>query len=596
MSKSQKATTPPIGRHAPMPGGKAKEFKKTMKTLLQYLMIFKPSMFAVVFFSFFSTVFATIGPMLIGKTIDGIKPPNIDFGYITHMIIWLVALYVAASLFFYLQNYITAGVAMKVTHRLRKDISEKLNRLPLKYFDTVSHGEMLSRVTNDVETVSQNLNQSLSQIISSAVTVVGVLIMMLWINLLMTVVALVVVPLTSWSVGQIVKRSQGYFKQQQKSLGELNGHIEEMYSGHNVVQAYTGEQDSAERFEEINNVMYASAWKSQFLSGLMMPFTHIIGNIGYVVVCILGGYLAVAGAITIGGIQAFIQYMRSFMQPITQLATVSTVLQSTAAAAERIFEFLDAEEEPSEEPSGISTDDLDGSVTFKNVHFGYSDKTVINNFSAEILPGQRVAIVGATGAGKTTIVKLLMRFYEINGGEIFIDGVSIADIEKPQLRSMFGMVLQDTWLYNASIADNIRYGSFDKTDSEVIASSKAAHCDEFIHTLHGGYNMILNEDTSNISQGQKQLLTIARVFLADPKILILDEATSSVDTRTEVIIQHAMSRLMKNRTCFVIAHRLSTIRNSDVILVMKDGDIAEHGTHAQLLSSGGVYAQMYYSG
>ena len=489
-----------------------------------------------------------------------------------------------------------SGVSMNVTYKLRKEISHKMNKLPLKYFDTRTHGEVLSRITNDVDTVSQTLNQSLSQIITSTATVIGVLIMMLSISVLMTFVAFLVIPLSGLLIMGVVKKSQKYFKQQQKSLGSLNGHIEEIYSGHNIVQVFNGEKEAIDTFTKINDDLYTSAWKSQFLSGMMMPIMSFIGNLGYVAVCILGGYLAVKKTIDVGDIQSFIQYVRSFTQPIAQLANISNTLQSTAAAAERVFEFLNEEEEVPDTSSPIKLNSVVGNVEFKNVHFGYTEyKIIINNFSSYIKSGQRIAIVGPTGAGKSTIIKLLMRFYDINSGEILIDGHSIKDYTRNDLREMFGMVLQDTWLYNASIFDNIKYGNFNATKEDVINASKAAHCDEFIKALPNGYNLILNEEANNISQGQKQLLTIARTILSDPKILILDEATSSVDTRTEVLIQKAMDHLMNGRTSFIIAHRLSTIKDADIILVMKDGDIIEQGSHDELLKTDGFYAHLYNS-
>ncbi|MFA6942158.1 MAG: ABC transporter ATP-binding protein, partial [Clostridiaceae bacterium] len=489
-----------------------------------------------------------------------------------------------------------AKVSMDVTYKLRKNISEKMNKVPLNYYDTRTHGEVLSRITNDVDLVSQTLNQSLTQIITSVTTIMGVLMMMLSISWLMTLAAMVVIPSSLSIVGVVIKRSQGFFKDQQKYLGEINGHVEEMYGGHNIVQAFNGEQDSIEIFEKVNDKLYHSAWKSQFVSSIMMPVMGFVGNLGYVMVSILGGYLAAKKVVDIGDIQAFIQYMRAFTQPIGQLASISSTLQSTVAAAERVFEFLDEDEEIMETQTPIIAQEFCGKVIFENVSFGYKkDKTIIHNFSAEIKAGQRVAIVGPTGAGKTTIVKLLMRFYDIDKGKISVDGHDIYDFTRNDLRAMFGMVLQETWLYNASIKENIRYGTFGATDEEVIEAAKAAHCDEFISALPDGYNMILNEEASNISQGQKQLFTIARVILSNPKILILDEATSSVDTRTEILIQKAMDNLMSSRTSFVIAHRLSTVKDSDLILVMKDGDIIEQGNHEELLVQNGFYAELYKS-
>jgi ATP-binding cassette, subfamily B, multidrug efflux pump len=505
-------------------------------------------------------------------------------------------LYLIASLFAYIQGWIMANVSTDIAYRFRKDISEKINRMPLRYFDGTTHGEVLSRITNDVDTVNQTLSQSLTQIITSVVTVVGVLIMMFTINWMMTLVALAIVPLSMVVVGLIVNQSQKFFKQQQDYLGHVNGHVEEMYGGHIVMKAFNGEAESIRKFDESNNTLYDAAWKSQFLSGLMMPIMNFIGNLGYVGIAILGGYLAVKGTITVGDIQAFIQYVRSFTQPITQLANISNILQQTAAAAERVFEFLAEAEEVAETANPVKLENVEGHVEFKDAHFGYNpEKIIINDFSAEAEPGHKIAIVGPTGAGKTTMVKLLMRFYDVSSGAILVDGHDIRDFSRHDLRKLFGMVLQDTWLYNGTIMENIRYGRTNATDEEVIAAAKAARVDHFVHTLPDGYNMVLNEEASNVSQGQMQLLTIARAILADPRILILDEATSSVDTRTEILIQEAMDHLMKNRTSFVIAHRLSTIRNADLILVMRDGDIVEQGNHEDLLARGGFYAELYNS-
>jgi ATP-binding cassette subfamily B protein len=485
---------------------------------------------------------------------------------------------------------------MNITYRFRKDISEKINRMPFKYFDGTNHGEVLSRITNDVDTVSQTLNQSLTQIITSVTTVVGVLVMMLTISWQMTLVAIALLPLSFGIIGVIISKSQVFFKRQQDYLGHINGHVEEMYGSHMVVKAFNGEAKSIEQFDQVNNVLYDSAWKSQFLTGLMFPIMNFVGNLGYVAICILGGYLAIKGTITLGDIQAFIQYVRSFTQPITQIANISNILQQTMAAAERVFEFLAEEEEVADANMPVVTESMDGRVDFKDVHFGYkSDKTIINDFSFYAEPGQKIAIVGPTGAGKTTMVKLLMRFYDVNGGAIMVDNHNVKEFKRDQLRCMFGMVLQDTWLFNGSILENIRYGRASASDAEVIAAAKAAHADHFIRALPNGYNFVLNEETSNISQGQMQLLTIARAILLDPTMLILDEATSSVDTHTEVLIQKAMLDLMKNRTSFVIAHRLSTIREADWILVMKDGDIVEQGKHDKLLAKKGFYAELYNS-
>lgn len=489
-----------------------------------------------------------------------------------------------------------SGVSMKVSYNMRKEISEKINRMPLKYFDGTNHGEVLSRVTNDVDTVSQTLNQSLTQIITSITTVIGVLVMMFSISWVMTLVALCIIPLSFIIVVFIIGKSQKYFKEQQDYLGHVNGHVEEMFAGHIVMKAFNGEEKSVKKFDNMNDTLYKSAWKSQFLSGMMMPVMNFVGNIGYVAVCVLGGWLVVKKTIEVGDIQAFTQYVRSFTQPITQIANISNVLQQTAASAERVFEFLGEEEAVKDTENPVKLENPHGSVEFKDVHFGYNpDKTIINDFSASIKPGEKVAIVGPTGAGKTTMVKLLMRFYDVNKGAILVDGHDIRDFKRNDLRSMFGMVLQDTWLYNGTIKENIRYGRLDATDEEIVTAAKAAHVDSFVHTLPDGYDMVLNEEASNVSQGQKQLLTIARAILKDPKILILDEATSSVDTRTEVQIQKAMDNLMKNRTSFIIAHRLSTIRDADLILVMDHGDIVEQGTHNDLLAKGGFYANLYNS-
>lgn len=587
-------------------GEKAKDFGRTMAKFWAYLHPFRVAIGIVCAFALLSSVFSIVGPKLLGKVttklIEGILAWYAgtglltDFTYMGRIIALLIVLYVFSSLCTYIQSYIMSKVSMDVTYELRRRISEKMHRLPLKYYDTRTHGEVLSRVTNDVDTVSQTLNQSLTQIISSFATVVGVLAMMLSISWLMTLAALIVLPMSMMILMGVIKNSQGFFKAQQKSIGELNGQVEEMYGGHQIVQAFNGQEDALLTFNRINDELHGSAWKSQFVSGMMMPIMNFVGNLGYVVVSILGGWLAVKKVVDIGDIQAFIQYMRSFTQPIGQLASISNTLQSTAAAAERVFEFLEEEEEASDERLVEKDEDFHGAVRFEDVSFGYSpEKIIINHFSASIRAGQKVAIVGPTGAGKTTIVKLLMRFYDIQQGNIYVDGHDIMDFKRGDLRALFGMVLQETWLYNASILDNIRYGSFEATDEQVIEAAKAAHCDEFIRTLPGGYQMLLNEEASNISQGQKQLFTIARVILANPRILILDEATSSVDTRTELQIQKAMDHVMENRTSFVIAHRLSTIRDSDLILVMRDGDIVEQGTHEGLLEQKGFYAELYNS-
>ena len=509
----------------------------------------------------------------------------------------LLGLYVVSAVFAFVQGYIMSGVTQKVSYKLRRELAEKINRMPLKYFDTRTHGEVLSRVTNDIDTVSQNLNQSMTQVIFSLLlTIIGVLIMMLSISGLMTIAALLIVPISGVLITVVVKKSQKFFKSQQEYLGHVNGQVEEVYSGHNIVKAFNGEEDAIKEFDKLNDNLYNSAWKSQFLSGMMMPIMIFVGNLGYVMVSILGGWLAIKKTIAVGDILSFIQYVRNFTQPMAQVAQIANLMQSTAAAAERVFEFVDEEEEEQIVENAVSIEGLEGQVTFQDVNFGYNaDKTIINDFTAKIKPGQKVAIVGPTGAGKTTIVKLLMRFYDINSGDILIDGNNIKDFNRSELREIFGMVLQDTWLFNGSIRENIRYGKLDSTDEEVILAAKAAHVHHFVKTLPDGYDMELNEEASNVSQGQKQLLTIARAILADPKILILDEATSSVDTRTEVLIQKAMDNLMDGRTSFIIAHRLSTIRNADLILVMNDGDIVEQGTHEELLEANGFYSNLYNS-
>ncbi|MPM06277.1 putative ABC transporter ATP-binding protein [bioreactor metagenome] len=588
------------------PGEKAKNFRATFRKLLGYLAGYRLIILFVMILAASSATFSILGPKIMGwgmtKLVDGLLAWGAgtglltDFGYIGKCVALLITLYLASAFCAYLQNYIMSNVSMKITYQFRKELSEKLNRLPLRYFDKRSHGEVLSRITNDVDTVSMTLNQSMTQMITSAATVIGILIMMLSISWLMTLVTFLVLPLSGFLIGLVMKKSQKYFIGQQRSLGEINGQIEEIYAGHNIVQVFNSEQAELDKFKKLNDELYHSAWISQFLSGMLMPIINFVSNLGYVVICILGGYLAVKRIIEVGDVYSFIQYVRSFTQPIIQIANISNTLQSTMAAAERVFEFLDEEEESSDTDNVALADKVQGKVEFQNVRFGYSeDKVIIKNFSCVIQPGQNVAIVGPTGAGKTTIVKLLMRFYEINGGRILVDDEDIHHYTRNDLRSMFGMVLQDTWLYNASVMENLRYGSFGATDDEVIQAARVAHCDEFIRALPDGYNMILNEESSNISQGQKQLLTIARTILRDPKILILDEATSSVDTRTEILIQNAMDELMQNRTSFVIAHRLSTIKNADTILVMRDGDIVEQGNHEELLSRNGFYASLYQS-
>jgi len=590
---------------AMMKGDKARDFKGTMRKLIQYLGSYKFTILVVMLFAIGSTIFTIIGPKILGKAttklFEGVLAQIsgtgvVDFDYIGRIILITLGLYLLSTLFSFIQGWIMANISMDITYRFRNDIAEKINRMPLKYFDGTSQGEVLSRITNDVDTVSQTLNQSLSQIITSVVTVVGVLIMMLSISWQMTLVALLIVPLSMVIIAVVIGQSQKYFKQQQDYLGHVNGHVEEMYGAHLVMKAFNGEAESVERFDTFNETLYSSAWKSQFLSGLMMPIMGFVGNLGYVAVSIIGGYLAINNAITVGDIQAFIQYVRSFTQPITQIANISNILQQTAAAAERVFEFLAEAEEIPDAENPVLPDTVEGHVVFQNVNFGYDpEKTVIKDFSAYALPGQKIAIVGPTGAGKTTLVKLLMRFYDINSGDILIDGNNIKDFSRADLRCLFGMVLQDTWLYNDTIMENIRYGRPGASDEDVIDAAKAAHVDHFVRTLPEGYNLVLNEEATNISQGQKQLLTIARAILIDPTMLILDEATSSVDTRTEVLIQQAMDNLMQNRTSFIIAHRLSTIRNADWILVINEGDIVEQGKHAELLEKEGFYAELYNS-
>jgi len=587
-------------------GEKARDFKGTMSALIQYLAEYKTKIILVLLAASTSTIFSILSPKILGKATtklyEGVVAQiagtgtGIDFTYIGQIMLLLIGLYLLSALLSYTQGWIMTDIAMKLTYRFRKEISEKINRMPLRYFDGTTHGEVLSRITNDVDTINQTLNQSMTQIVTSVVTMIGVLVMMFSISWLLTVVTLIILPLSVVFISIIVKNSQKYFKQQQEYLGHVNGHVEEMYGSHVVMKAFNGEQRSVEKFDQSNNVLYKAAWKSQFLSGMMMPIMTFIGNLGYVVVCILGGYLAVRNAITVGDIQAFIQYVRSFTQPITQIANISNTLQQTAAAAERVFEFLNEAEESPETTKPVKLTTVQGSVEFKDVHFGYSpEKIIINDFCATVKPGQKIAIVGPTGAGKTTMVKLLMRFYDINSGSILVDDHNIKEFSRQDLRQMFGMVLQDAWLYNTTIMENIRYGRLDASDEDVISAAKIAYVDHFIRTLPDGYNMVLDEEASNVSQGQKQLLTIARAILADPRILILDEATSSVDTRTEVLIQKAMDNLMKNRTSFIIAHRLSTIRNADLILVMNNGDIVEQGTHKELLARNGFYSSLYNS-
>ena len=584
---------------------KAKDFKGTFKKLIRYMSAYKIQMLFVAIFAIGGTVFNIVGPKILGKATTEIfnglvskvsGGAGMDFEKIAQILLFTLALYVISSALSFVQGLIMTGISQKTTYRLRKEISEKINRMPMRYFDTKTHGEVLSRVTNDVDTLGHSLNQSATQMITSVTTIIGVLVMMLSISPLMTVVALLILPISMTMISRIMTRSQKYFRGQQEYLGNVNGQVEEVYSGHNIVKAFNKEDDMIRTFEETNDQLYESTWKSQFFSGMMMPIMSFVGNLGYVAVAILGGFLAIKKTIEVGDIQSFIQYVRNFTQPIQQVAQVANMLQSTAAASERVFEFLEEEEEDVIVENPVSVEGLKGNVEFDHVHFGYNeDKIIVNDFSAKIKEGQKIAIVGPTGAGKTTMIKLLMRFYDVNGGAILIDGHNVKDFNRSELRQMFGMVLQDTWLFHGSIKDNIKYGKLDATDEEVIEAAKAARVHRFVQTLPGGYDMELNEEASNVSQGQKQLLTIARAILADPKILILDEATSSVDTRTEIQIQKAMDTLMKGRTSFVIAHRLSTIRDADLILVMKDGDILEQGNHETLLAQNGFYAELYKS-
>ena len=600
-------------RRGPMGGGrgrmgtgeKAKDFKGTMKKLFTYLSEYKIGIFFVMIFAIGSTVFNIIGPKVLGKATTEIFKglvgkvsggSGIDFTKIGKILLTLLCLYVISACFSFIQGYIMTGVSQKLTYRMRKEISEKINRMPMNYFDTTTHGEVLSRVTNDVDTLSQSLNQSATQMITSVTTIIGVLIMMISISPLMTVIALLILPVSMVLISVIVKHSQKYFKSQQEYLGHINGQVEEVYGGHNIVKAFNKEEDVIREFDETNDILFRSAWKSQFLSGIMMPIMQFVGNLGYVMVALLGGIFVIKGSIEVGDIQSFFQYIRNFTQPIQQIAQVTNLLQSSAAASERVFEFLDEEEEVQQPENPDSIEGLEGNVQFEHVEFGYNpDKVIIHDFSADVHDGQKIAIVGPTGAGKTTMVKLLMRFYDVNKGAIKVDGHDVKNFNRSELHEMFGMVLQDTWLFSGTIMENIRYGRLDATDEEVIAAAKAAHIHNFIMQQPGGYQMVLDEETSNISQGQKQLLTIARAILADNKILILDEATSSVDTRTEMQIQKAMDNLMKGRTSFVIAHRLSTIKDADLILVMKDGDIIEQGNHEELLAAKGFYADLYNS-
>lgn len=597
------------GPHGPgggmMPGEKAKNFGGTIKKLFRYMGTYKYGLMAVAVFAVGSTVFNIIGPKVLSKAITELfnglmaklyRTGGINFEKIGKILLSLLGLYVVSALLSLFQGFVMTGVSQKLCFRFRREISEKINRMPMKYFESRTVGEVLSRITNDVDTLGTSLNQSITTLITSLSTMIGVLIMMLSISPLMTLIALVILPISGSLIGVLVKFSQKYFVAQQSYLGKINGQVEEVYSGQNIVKAFNREETVLKEFEETNDILYQSAWKSQFLSGMMQPIMTFIGNLGYVAVAVSGSLLTIKGTIEIGDIQAFIQYVKNFTQPITQLAQVSNMLQSTAAAAERVFEFLEEEEEEQTAMDPVHLEQIEGRVSFENVRFGYNpDKIIIHDFSSEVEPGQMVAIVGPTGAGKTTMVKLLMRFYDVNSGSIRVDGHDVRDFNRSELRESFGMVLQDTWLFKGTIMENIRYGRLDATDEEVIEAAKAAHAHRFIQTLPGGYQMELNEDASNVSQGQKQLLTIARAILADNRILILDEATSSVDTRTEQRIQKAMNNLMKGRTSFVIAHRLSTIKDADLILVMKDGDIIEQGNHEQLLAQKGFYAELYNS-
>ena len=610
MSNEEQFKKPQPRRRGPMgrgmqPGEKPKNLKKSLKTLVKYIAKFKVGIFVVMFCAACSTVFTVAGPKILGKATTALSESlmakisgtgSIDFGKIGRILLVVLGLYLCSALFSFIQGWIMTGITQKVCYKLRQEISEKINRMPMKYFESRTYGEVLSCITNDVDTLGQGLNQSITTIITSVATLVGVLIMMLSISPLMTLIALVILPISLALISLVTKKSQKFFRAQQEYLGHINGQVEEVYGGHLVIKAFNREKDTIEEFEKTNKILYDSAWKSQFLSGMMQPIMMFVGNLGYASVALAGGMLAIKNVITIGDIQAFIQYVKNFTQPIQQIAQVINMVQSMSAASERVFEFLDENEEEQivENPADISK--VTGEVSFEHVHFGYNpEQIIINDFSAKVKPGQKIAIVGPTGAGKTTMVKLLMRFYDVNSGAIKLNGSNIKDFNRRELRDAFGMVLQDTWLFKGTIMENIRYGRLDATDEEVIAAAKAARAHHFIQTLPGGYQMELNEDASNVSQGQKQLITIARAILADNKILILDEATSSVDTRTEIEIQKAMDNLMKGRTSFVIAHRLSTIRDADLILVMKDGDIIEQGNHDELLAANGFYANLYNS-
>ena len=595
----------PMGRRRGMSGEKAKDFKGAMLRLLKYMERYKFRLILMVIFAIGGTVFNIIGPKILGKATTELYSgliskinggSGIDFDKIIKILVGVMCLYVVSSVLSFIQGFIMTGISNDVTYNLRKDISKKINKIPMKYFESRTHGEILSRITNDVDTLQTGINQSVTQLITSTTTLIGVLVMMLSINVWMTLAALLILPVSMFIISKVMKHSQKYFQDQQKYLGEVNGQVEEIYSGHTVVKAFNKEDDVINEFEKTNEKLYSSAWRSQFFSGIMMPIMQFVGNLGYVMVALLGGFMVIKNKIEVGDVQAFFQYIRNFTQPIQQIAQVTNMLQSSAAASERGFEFLDVEEEDQMAKNPVSVDQIEGNVSFEHISFGYDpSKIIVHDFNADVKAGQKVAIVGPTGAGKTTMIKLLMRFYDVNSGEICIDGHNVKDFNRMELREMFGMVLQDTWLFHGTIMENIRYGRLDATDEEVIAAAKAAHAHHFIMSQPGGYQMELNEETSNISQGQKQLLTIARAILADNKIMILDEATSSVDTRTEERIQKAMDNLMKGRTSFVIAHRLSTIRDADLILVMKDGDIIEQGTHESLLAKNGFYANLYNS-
>ena len=595
----------PMGRRRGMSGEKAKDFKGAMLRLLKYMERYKFRLILMVIFAIGGTVFNIIGPKILGKATTELYSgliskinggSGIDFDKIIKILAGVMCLYVVSSVLSFIQGFIMTGISNDVTYNLRKDISKKINKIPMKYFESRTHGEILSRITNDVDTLQTGINQSVTQLITSTTTLIGVLVMMLSINVWMTLAALLILPVSMFIISKVMKHSQKYFQDQQKYLGEVNGQVEEIYSGHTVVKAFNKEDDVINEFEKTNEKLYSSAWRSQFFSGIMMPIMQFVGNLGYVMVALLGGFMVIKNKIEVGDVQAFFQYIRNFTQPIQQIAQVTNMLQSSAAASERVFEFLDVEEEDQMAENPVPVNQIEGNVSFEHISFGYdSSKIIVHDFNADVKAGQKVAIVGPTGAGKTTMIKLLMRFYDVNSGEICIDGHNVKDFNRMELREMFGMVLQDTWLFHGTIMENIRYGRLDATDEEVIAAAKAAHAHHFIMSQPGGYQMELNEETSNISQGQKQLLTIARAILADNKIMILDEATSSVDTRTEERIQKAMDNLMKGRTSFVIAHRLSTIRDANLILVMKDGDIIEQGTHEFLLAQNGFYAKLYNS-